>query len=559
MSLPDRLARLATRMRGGGRWRRLGLAALLGGLATLAMPPVNAVPVLWLAFPGLIWLLDGVERPAAAFWTGLAFAFGHFVLSLYWVGEALLVFPRFWALLPFAVAGLPFLLGLFVGTGTLVWWALARRFRIGGVARCLLFAVLWTVVEYVRGHAFTGFPWNLMGYVWVGLPGPAQVGSLIGVYGLSLLTVLPASLPAVLADGGRRPWAGPVVGLGLVVVMTIYGVARVPAGEAPLVPGVMLRLVQPNIAQTDKWNADAELDHVRLLLALSRQPQPPGQPPITTLVWPETAVPYLLEDEPELLKAVGQVTPRGGLTLTGSLRLTPAGTPGAQDGTDTYWNSLVVVNDQGQVLGHYDKAHLVPFGEYTPFRRWLPLRAVALVSPGNSILGSGPGPSTLDLPGLPPASPLICYEVIFPGMVTAQEAGTASGGDQSGNGDATKNRPLPERPRWLLNVTNDAWFGRTAGPHQHLAIATMRAIEEGLPLVRAANTGISAVVDPYGRELGHLALGSRGVLDLPLPQSTPWPTPYARWGDGPLAALLLAVLGVIYFFTLRMYQGRQCP
>lgn len=206
MSLPDRLARLATRMRGAGRWRRLGLAALLGGLATLAMPPINAVPVLWLAFPGLIWLLDGVERPAQAFWTGLAFAFGHFVLGLYWVGAALLVFPRFWAMLPFAVAGLPFLLGLFVGTGTLAWWALVRHFRLGGVARCLLFAVLWTVVEYARGHAFTGFPWNLMGYAWVGLPGPAQMGALVGVYGLSLLTVLPASLAAVLADGGRRPW-----------------------------------------------------------------------------------------------------------------------------------------------------------------------------------------------------------------------------------------------------------------------------------------------------------------------------------------------------------------
>ncbi|MEE3626248.1 apolipoprotein N-acyltransferase [Nitrospirillum sp. BR 11752] len=555
MSLPDRLARLATRLREGGRWRRLGLAALLGGLATLAMPPVNAVPVLWLAFPGLIWLLDGVERPAGAFWTGLAFAFGHFVLGLYWVGAALLVFPRFWPMLPLAVAGLPFLLGLFVGTGTLAWWALVRRFRIGGVSRCLLFAVLWTVVEYARGHAFTGFPWNLMGYVWVGLPGPAQVGSLVGVYGVTLLTVLPASLPAVLADGGRRPWMAPAVGLGLVALMAAYGIARVPAGEAPLVPGVMLRLVQPNIPQTDKWNAQLELDHVRLLLALSRQPQPPGQSPVTTLVWPETAVPYLLEDEPELLKAVGQVTPPGGLTLTGTLRLTPAGQPGAEDGTDTYWNSLVVVNDQGQVLDHYDKAHLVPFGEYTPLRRWLPLRAVALVSPGNSILGSGPGPRTLDLPGLPPVSPLICYEVIFPGMVTAQEAGT--GGTPKGG--ATKDAVPPARPRWLLNVTNDAWYGLTAGPHQHLAIATMRAIEEGLPLVRAANTGISAVVDPYGRELGRLALGTRGVLDLPLPEPTIQPTPYARWGDGPLAALLLAVMGVIYFFTLRLYQGRQCP
>nr|WP_246463416.1 apolipoprotein N-acyltransferase [Nitrospirillum iridis] len=556
--MPDRLARLATRMRAAGRWRRLGLAALLGGLATLAMPPVNAVPVLWLAFPGLIWLLDGVERPAAAFWTGLAFAFGHFVLGLYWVGAALLVFPRFWPMLPFAVAGLPLLLGLFVGTGTLLWWGLVCRFRLGapgggpagGVARCLLFAVVWTVVEYVRGHAFTGFPWNLMGYVWVGLPGPAQVASLIGVYGLSLLTVLPASLMATVADGGRRPWAAPAAGVALVAVLAAYGIARVPAGEAPLVPGVTLRLVQPNIPQSDKWNADAELDHVRLLLALSRQAQPPGAPPITTLVWPETAVPYLLEDEPELLKAVGQVTPPGGLTLTGSLRLTPGDAPGAEDHTDTYWNSLVVVNDQGQALGHYDKSHLVPFGEYTPLRRWLPLRAVAMVSPSNSIMGAGPGPATLDLPGLPPASPLICYEVIFPGKVTAQVAGTA---------DASKGRASPERPQWLLNVTNDAWFGRSAGPHQHLAIATMRAIEEGLPLARAANTGISTVVDPYGRELGHLALGSRGVLDLPLPRATPQPTSYARWHDAPLAALLLAVLGVIYFFTLRMYQGRQCP
>lgn len=277
------------------------------------------------------------------------------------------------------------------------------------------------------------------------------------------------------------------------MAMAVYGIIRVPAGEAPLVPGITLRLVQPNIAQSDKWNADTELDHVRLLLALSRQPQPPGAAPVTTLVWPETAVPYLLEDEPELLKAVAQVTPPGGLTLTGSLRLTPAGSPGAQDNTDTYWNSLVVVNDQGRALDHYDKAHLVPFGEYTPFRHWLPLRAVALVAPSNSILGAGAGPRTLDLPGLPPVSPLICYEVIFPGAVTAQEAGTK---------DA-------QRPQWLLNVTNDAWYGQTAGPHQHLAIATMRAIEEGLPLVRAANTGISAVVDPYGRVLGHLALGTQ--------------------------------------------------
>jgi apolipoprotein N-acyltransferase len=291
-----------------------------------------------------------------------------------------------------------------------------------------------------------------------------------------------------------------------------FRVASAPEAGQAMVPGVRLRLVQANIDQRLKWEEAERVNTLRKYLALSSQP---GAAPVTHIVWPETALPYFLATEPELLRIVAQVVPPGGLLLTGAVRVDP---PGALP--SRVWNSVHAIDARGRVVATFDKYHLVPFGEYVPLRGILPIDKI---TPGASDFSAGPGPATLALPGLPPASPLVCYEAIFPGAVTAR------GG---------------QRPGWLLNVTNDAWFGDSAGPHQHFASARLRAVEEGLPLVRAANTGISAVIDPYGRVLASLPLGREGVLDAGLPDALA-ATPFARFGNAVLLVLLAAALGAI--------------
>jgi apolipoprotein N-acyltransferase len=497
-------------------WRRIVAAALLGGLATLALPPAYVVPALFVAFSGLLWLLDGVATRRGAFVVGWCFGFFHFLIGLYWVSFALLVdIARFWWLMPVAVTGLPILLAIFPGLATLFLHAT----RLSGLARVLAFAVLWTIAEWLRGHVFTGFPWNLIGYSWAAATPMLQMAAVTGIYGLSLLTVAVAALPAALADPAER--RGRVVGalaLGLALLGVIAGAGalRLAGAQTASVPGVVLRLVQPNIDQKLKFHGDERLAIFQRLLELS---QSPGAERVTDLLWPETAVPFLLDGDLPALGAIGMVTPPNGVTLTGA--------PWRSQGTSPqprYHNSLLAIDHDGTIVGTYDKAHLVPFGEYMPLRRWLPIEAIAA---GSLDFTPGPGPRTLHLPGLPPVGPLICYEAIFPRAV-ADEA---------------------DRPAWLLNLTNDGWYGRTAGPHQHFAIAAVRAVEEGVPLVRAANTGISGVVDPYGRVVAHLGLGVAGVLDATLPAAIDAP-PYARFGDRILVVLLI-------IFSLGVALARQ--
>ncbi|HYC03453.1 MAG TPA: apolipoprotein N-acyltransferase [Azospirillaceae bacterium] len=514
------LATLAARAGALSGWRRYLAAGLAGGLATFALPPAYAFPLLWLAFPWLLWQLRGAATGRQAFLLGWAFGFGHFVLGLYWISWALTVdLVRFGWLLPFATAGLPALLGVFTGGATLGWWALARRRALAGVAGPLALAVLWTLAEYARGHLFTGFPWNLTGYAWVGWAPVLQAASVVGVYGLSLLTVAAAALPALLADkGARHPWrpvlAG-IVGLGLVAGA---GAVRLAGSETAFVPGVKLRLVQAAIPQTMKWDPELLLGHVREHMRMSAA----GADGVTHVIWPETAMPFPLGDE-QTRRALAQVVPPEGLLITGTQR-----SAHGPDGRRAYFNSLEALSSDAALVAQFDKFHLVPFGEYMPLRRFLPA-GMGAVAASSSDFTAGPGPRTLELPGLPPVSPLICYEVIFPAAVTDGAA----------------------RPAWLLNLTNDAWYGETAGPHQHFAIAAMRAVEEGLPMVRSANTGISGVVDPYGRVLGKLDLGARGVLDQPLPEALP-PTPYSRWGDLLPALILLCMAVVVGFLARRM-------
>ncbi|OYQ33351.1 apolipoprotein N-acyltransferase [Niveispirillum lacus] len=521
-----RLATLAgwfINARGG---KRLGLAALAGALATLSLPPAHALPLLWFAFPVLAWLLRGSDRWRSDFAIGLAFAVGHHVPGLYWISAALFTdIGRFWFMLPFALVGLPALLGLFLGVGTAVYGWARRRFGLSGWAEAVALALTWVAVEYARGHLLTGFPWNLIGYGWTPVLPVLQITSVTGIYGLSLLTVLIAVLPAA-GVGARPSWRPALAGLAVLALVAGWGGWRMAGQGLDDVPGVTLRIVQPNIPQALKWKEDAKLDNLRRLITMSGAE---GWDRVTHVVWPETAVPYFLSssnddtDQLPLTRMLTQIAPPGGALITGANRLATG-----PDGNYVYFNSLFALTQGGQVVASFDKFHLVPFGEYLPLRSLLPkgMKAVA----AGADFSAGPGPRPLLLPGVPAASPLICYEVIFPGAVMPRDG---------------------ERPHWLLNLTNDAWYGQTAGPHQHFAITIVRAVEEGVPLVRAANTGISGVVDAYGRVRGALPLGDSGNLDISLPQRAVFVPLYADYGDMILGLMWLSLLLAVVWNSWR--------
>ncbi len=512
-------------------WRRQWFAAGLGAFATLALPPVYLLPALLVSFPGLVWLLDGVERSRTAFSLGWWFGLGHFVTGIYWIALALLTDPeRYGWMIPFAVVGLSAILAVFPGFAA---WGVFQS-RVKGPGRVVVLALAWTAAEWLRGHIFSGLPWNLIGTVWTISDTMIQLAALTGVWGLSLLTVMCASSPALLADKSESgevkiDWlhlAPVLIAAAALEVVWAGGAIRLAGAETPTVPDVSLRLVQPNIIQNHKWLPDLREAHLRKHLSLTssqvKDPFVASAPAATTyVIWPETAAPFFLDFNTTVRFRIAAVTPPGGLVITGMPRATPP---------DVYpqqvWNSIAAVDSQGVVSGTYDKFHLVPFGEYVPLRSVLPLNKI---TSGGIDFSAGPGPRTLRLPGLPPFSPLICYEVIFPGNVI----------------DAK------DPPQWILNVTNDGWFGLSSGPYQHFASAQLRAVEEGLPLVRAANTGISAVIDSYGRVVASLGLGSEGIIDSPLPQALSGSTVYGRFGDFILLAMLF--LGAVAVW----YRGKR--
>ncbi|MGH6719912.1 MAG: apolipoprotein N-acyltransferase, partial [Alphaproteobacteria bacterium] len=295
-----------------------------------------------------------------------------------------------------------------------------------------------------------------------------------------------------------------------------------------VVAGASLRIEQGNVAQHHPWRSELRQAHLARYGALSQNA--PGPRP-RLLIWPESAVPYFLDEEPGLRATLGALVAPGGAFVSGVVRRR------VDDGTlGAVWNSVMAVDDAGEVIAGYDKAHLVPFGEFMPLRALIPFRKL---TEGSLDFSAGPGRVTWRLPGVPAVSPLVCYEAIFPGAVTRPD-------DRA-----------DDRPEWLLNVTNDAWFGASAGPYQHLAAARLRAVEEGLPLVRAANTGISVVTDPYGRVVAGLGLGEDGVIDAVLPAALAAPTLYARAGDLVLLPLAVAILGFLYVCRLMGRRGKD--
>jgi apolipoprotein N-acyltransferase len=490
---------------------RAGLAAVaLGALSALAMAPFYIFPILILTLTGAVWLIDGAMRQTrplrAAAFRGWAFGFGYCAAGFYWIGYSFLVTPdaHLW-LLPFAAAAFPGGLALFFAAG---FCAAASVWR-GDWRRVLVFAFAISATEWLRGHILTGLPWNLFGYTWGVSVETMQLASIVGVYGLTLATLVAFAAPAALiqAQGILQPrahlaWAA----VALPVALFLFGWIRLPAAPQPAIDGLRLRVVQPNVPQTEKWKPDLALRNWQRLiepLALN------GQAPYTHAVWPEAAPPFILSEHAEAMRMIGLSLPRGATLLTGAVFREAA------NGDMKFYNGFHAVNDQGQVIATYAKAHLVPFGEYLPFAGLLENLGITKITGGKGGYSSGPGVRSLTIPAGFSADgqkttlgPLICYEIVFSGEVV--EPG--------------------KRPDWLVNLTDDSWFGPSTGPYQHLGISRMRAVEEGLAVVRAANTGISAIIDPYGRLVATLPLASQGALDGDVPKPL-HPTGYATWGN----------------------------
>ena len=508
-------------------WKRAIIALVAGALSTFAMAPFNAWPVLFLTFPVMIWLIDGAGAgkwrglPAAA-WSGWWFGLGYFVVGLYWIGDAFLVDAATFAwLMPFAIFGLPAYLALFTAFG----FALARLLWTRDATRILALAVSLTISEWLRSQVLTGFPWNTLGYALTEPLALAQTASLIGIWGLTFLSVAIFASPAALIDStsrGRKPWIAPIAALSVLIAMGAFGVVRLSREPTRMLPKVKLRIMQPNLQQDARFNYSAKAAVMQKYLALSDRssgPQSTGVRDATVLIWPESAFPFFLTREPDAMAQIADLLPKGTVLITGSVRA-PDQPPGTR--ITRAYNSIYVIDHDGSVLSVYDKLHLVPFGEYLPFQDWMEALGFQQLTKVQGGFIPGTVRRTMEIPNAPRVLPLICYEAIFPDTV-------ASHGD---------------RPGWIVNVTNDGWFGISTGPYQHLQQARVRAIEQGLPLVRAANTGISAVIDPLGRVVARLGLGLEGVLDSTLPAANP-PTVYARVGDIPAAIIVALALIIV--------------
>lgn len=518
-------------------WRGALVTIVMGAVAASALPPVYFLPGL-LSFSVLAWRLEREMSVTRAALQGWLFGFGYHLAGLYWISNALLVeSDKFAVFVPLAAVGLPMALALFP-TAAL---SLLPKIAAPGWPRALALALLWSLAEYARGHLFTGFPWNLPAYAFSLSEALSQTASLVGAYGLSLIVLMAATSVAMII-GPRRAWSrGPgLFGTALLVVPAIAwigGEARLASAPLAVDTSVVIRLVQGNIPQKDKWKPELRARHIAQYLDLSRSDTPtardgglPDGAVPTVIIWPETAVPGFLGQSRDLRHAIAAVAPDAGSLVTGA--------PSISHGPPRrLHNSLIGVGADGLVNARYDKVHLVPFGEYVPLKSWLPLPRVV-----QSFADFTPGPerASLDIAGLGLVSPLICYEIIFPGqVVSANQVGEKA-----------------DRPKALLNLTNDAWYGASSGPYQHLAISKMRAIEEGIPLIRAANTGISGIYDAYGRTSVQLALGDTGVADGYLPLSSSRHTVYSRIGDW-FYFIILSVFAIGILINLLLYNRKH--
>lgn len=537
---PSRISAAADRLAGLRTTQRNAAAFVCGTASMLAFAPIGAWPVLWLTLPVLMWLAEGAEadahvRSRFAPWrrwaagrsaeVGWWFGFGYHLAGLYWIGAAFLVEAEVFAwLMPLAVTILPAGLALFFALAS----AATTLCRVRGAARAIAFATILAIAEWLRGHVLTGLPWNALGYALTNELILMQTASLVGLWGLTLIATLVFCVPA---ECLRRALPGidgrhqRIVALGLAVMplalMALFGAARLASAPQADVAAPLVRIVQPSILQREKWQRQHQRRIFDEHLVLSRT-APDGRTDdaagIAMIVWPEAAMPFLPLQEPVALAEIGAMLPSHVTLLSGGLRLE------ADGARRRILNSVIAFahGEPARVLDVYDKVHLVPFGEYVPLRGFIEaigLEPLIRFTGGGFATGRDRG-ATMEIPAIGRVGVSVCYEAIFPGAIIDQR----------------------RRPVVMVNVTNDGWFGNTSGPRQHLQQARLRAVEEGLPLLRAANNGISSVIDTRGRIVAMLSLDARGVIDARLPAPAPQ-TVYGQLSDVPfwLAIVLLLV------------------
>lgn len=530
----ERIAKLAAWFVLLHGWQRLLTAFALGLASALAMPPLYLFPVLFFTFAGFAWIIDSAYSDArtgffgqlrSAFAPGWWFGFGYFLAGLWWIGNAFLVEAEdfAWAM-PFAVILLPALLAIFWGFASVI----ARLFWSDHWGRVFALAAGFGAAEYLRGTLLTGFPWNAIGYAIMPHPVAMQAAAVLGVYGMGVVAVLVFTLPLVALSttrGGKTwPRLPMVLAIILVAAQAGYGAFRL-ATVQQVAGGPTIRIMQPAIDQRDKLAVGNELSVVETYLKVSAT-APDGEKSelegIDYLIWPESAFPFLLTEQPEVIAAIADLLPEGTTLVTGALRTEP-GAAGNPQGH--VYNSIYVIDSNGEILEAADKTHLVPFGEYLPLQNLLETYGFEQLTKLKGGFEAGAQRAVLLQNSDHPVLPLICYEIIFSG---ALRNGVSAAAPQ---------------PTWIVNLTNDAWFGRTPGPYQHFHQARLRGIEEGLAVVRVANTGISAVSDAYGNILSMIPLGARSTADATLPAAAA-PTLFSRFGFRLFIGLLIACVAI---------------
>ena len=515
-------------------WRRFLLLVAAGAIGGLSVPPFYILPALFLTMPVWVWCLDGAERLPGwrkllgpAFSIGFAYGLGYFTVAFHWLGAAFFVDGGIMlVLMPFAILALAATIALFWGLAS----ALAHLLWSGGALRIVTLATFLSLAEWARGHFFSGFPFDLLGYALAANDEMSQLASVVGVYGLTALAALLSMTPALVWPADQRSLTRRLVpfflSLGVIAAQIGYGHYRLAATPVTARTDMRMRIIQPMVLEHADWTEAKPAEIIGKLIDLSQTktgPNDPGLSTVTQIVWPESSLPFFLSDYPDALARVAQMLPKNGLLLTGAPReqYDPSVTAGATTAEERpAYNSLIAVNDHGEIVASYDKSHLVPFGEYLPFPELFGAFGLKQFVPGADGWQAGDGRRLMGLPNGPPFLALICYEAIFSGDLG----------------------PDTSKAQFILNITNDAWFDGSVGLAQHADHARLRAVEEGLPMVRVANSGETMVIDPLGRVTQSLPQEQIGLLDV-VPANRLSGTIFTRLGYWPFAGAML--LGLV--------------
>lgn len=486
---------------------------IAGAFSGLSFAPVFLFPILFITFPLFYFLITKSEAKKEAYFIGFFFGFGHFITGLYWISYALFFdINQFWFLFPFALVGIPAAIAiLYIGP-----FALIMSFiKINHFSRIIIFSILWVVFELARNYFFSGFPWNLLGYSLCFNDEIVQLASVTGIWGLSLVVIFSSSLVYLMFESKKNTKKVILFLIALYGGLYLFGSLKIKFSQLEIIPQTSLRIVQANIKQELRWSQNRATKNLETYINLSNKNKK-TIPDI--IIWPEGGLEFAVSINHKL-PFLENIFDSKTFLVTGAERMQKHGTE------FEVWNSLVAINNEGRIVDYYDKVHLVPYGEYVPMRSILKFNKI---TKGFRDLSRGKGPKSITLSkDIPSFSPIICYEVIF------------------------ADQPIikgKNAPKWLLNITNDAWYGITSGPYQHFHKSRIRAIEQGIPLVRSAGTGISGIIDSNGKVIAKLALNTEGVIDAILPAPLLNKTIYNQYGEKIIYLFLafLALFAVLF-------------